>query len=192
MAGEWSTFMGGNFDNFAPVARFEDLVTTESGNELLVYDTRNSELHHLDELSTLVWRHLDGSHTVSDLVVMAKSESANVTDESIRLAIAALGSINLLASDAPASLFGESTSRRRFLKRSAVAGVAIPVIASITAPSSAGAVSGNNCVSPADCAIVGVNVNPCCDCGGGILRLGLDVCTGIAGADELICLTVCA
>jgi hypothetical protein len=174
MAGEWSTFMGGNFDNFAPVARFEDLVTTESGNELLIFDTRNAELHHLDQLSTLVWRHLDGSHTVSDLVVIAKSESANVTDESIRLTIAALGNISLLASDIPEMVTGVSQSRRRFLKKAAIAGAAVPVIASITMPA---AHASTLCTV---CSTLEVEVDildniACCDGDGNIIG----VCVGL-------------
>lgn len=105
-----------------------------------------------------------GDKTSADLVLLAPAEvGPDVQDESIRLAIAAGAEINLLASDAPTGLCEGATSRRRFLKPSAVAGIAIPVIASGTASRSAGAASrlptcgeARSCNSDSDC---GCNCN---------------------------------
>jgi hypothetical protein len=96
--------MSDTWDNLAPRARIDDLVNTESGNEVLIYDATNTSPHHLDALATFVWRHLDGVNTSASLAEQAQSEiNPKILGESIQLAIGMLADPNLLAASVPAS-----------------------------------------------------------------------------------------
>jgi hypothetical protein len=121
-----------------PLARSEDLVTTSSGDELLVFDLRSNQLHHLNPITAATWQAMDGASSLPAILQsVRRATHADVSAESIQLAVVMLSDAGLLVEtvDAP-SLLGNQ-SRRRFLKQAGLAGVAIPVIASVTAPSAA-------------------------------------------------------
>jgi Coenzyme PQQ synthesis protein D (PqqD) len=126
-----------NRSNPVPAARTANLVTTESGDELLIYDPANQQIHHLDRMATLVWRNLDGRRTVADLVTIARTEvGPTVNADSIRLALDKFHEANLLAGPLADGMSPArpTRSRRRLLKEAGLVGIAVPVIASVTAP----------------------------------------------------------
>jgi hypothetical protein len=58
------------FDStFRPLARTEELVTTTSKDEVLVYDKTAHHIHHLNASAAQVWYLCDGERTVADLAV---------------------------------------------------------------------------------------------------------------------------
>ncbi len=115
-----------------PAARTIDLVTTESKDEVLVYDQAVHHIHHLNATAAKVWRLCDGERTVSEIAA-----EAGIAEDAVKLALRTLEDAQLL--DAPlATTMRGTQSRRAFMKKAAIAGQ-IPAIVSITAPISAAA-----------------------------------------------------
>ncbi len=142
-----------NYSQFSvPAARIDGLVVTESRDEVLVYDTAQHHIHHLNQTSAIVWRLCDGRRTVADLVREAQvKDSGKVTEDSVRLALTKLADAKLLDGPLAASMQGARHTRRTLLKRAAVAGaVAVPAIVSMSAPAAAGAISGLDCGETCD------------------------------------------
>jgi hypothetical protein len=126
-------------------------VTTESKDDVLVYDTQTHHIHHLNQISAAVWRLCDGRRTLDDVTrEMQASAPGGVGEDVVRLALTKLESANLLDSELDSSLRAYGQSRRKFLRRAAVAGaIAVPVVVSMTAPQAAFAGStscGQSCV----------------------------------------------
>jgi hypothetical protein len=127
--------------SIVPAARFEHLVMTEAGGEVLVYDETSHHIHRLNQASATVWRLCDGRRTVAALA----SESG-MTVEMVQVALGKLADARLLDGDLPAGARAAAQSRRSFLRKAAVAGVAVPVIASVSAPDAAASHSTGNCI----------------------------------------------
>lgn len=139
-----------------PVARFDDLILTESGDDLLVYDQSTHGIHHLNSTSATIWKLCDGENDVESIGLQA-----GVTPAQVRSHLDQLTGVGLLVAGSW-SVTAEATSRRRFLKRAAVAGaVAAPVVISMTAPNAAGAVS--TFCTPSPC-LMDFDCEPGCIC----------------------------
>jgi hypothetical protein len=127
----------------SPSQRTEDLVIEPMpGGEVLVYDLRTDQAHHLDADAALVWEHADRA----DVAALA-----SLSTEQVRTTLAKLGELDLLTQPA--------MSRRDMVTRGAkiavVTAAAAPVIRSITAPTPAHASSltgtGGGCTSSVQC-----------------------------------------
>ena len=128
-----------------PLARTQNLVTSESDSDLLVYDHDTQQIHHLNASSVAVWTQCDGSRTDGDIAV-----SLGLSLETVHIALGSLAQANLLAGPIPSNLVAPGRSRRSFLRKAAIAGgVALPTIVSITAPQAAAAYSegSQECIS---------------------------------------------
>jgi Coenzyme PQQ synthesis protein D (PqqD) len=151
-----------------PLARREGLVIQEMPEEVLVYDTNTNKAHCLNKTAAFVWKSCDGSHTINDIAgLMEKEFGTNVPDDLVWLAIDQLGKDDLLeVSEIPA----KGISRREVIRRIGIASViALPVVASLVAPSSALAAVSCGCINPTACATqVG--------CASLVLCNGLGVC----------------
>lgn len=136
----------------APAARQVGLVMTRTNHELMAFDTETNQLHHLNPLATAVWARLDGTQTVGDIATAVSAElDEDVSPEAIVESLRLLSNAGLLQTAwVAAQGLGSRSSRRTLLRRATVAGaVAVPVIASITAPSAAMANSVNDvCGAP--------------------------------------------
>jgi hypothetical protein len=115
-----------------PRARTAELITTEVGDQVLVYDLQRHHIHHLNPTSATVWQLCDGRRTVGDL-----ARAAGIDDEAARLAVRQLADADLLDGTLSPEVGSARQSRRRFMKRAAIAGVAVPVIVSVSAPQAA-------------------------------------------------------
>jgi hypothetical protein len=139
-----------------PAARVDGLVVTESKSEVLVYDTTQHHIHHLNQTSAVVWRLCDGRRSVADLAREAQFKVEGlVTEDSVRLALTKLEDAGLLEGPLLSGMRGARQTRRTLLKRAAVAGaVAVPAIVSISAPTAAQPRSslgcGESCVNRND------------------------------------------
>lgn len=124
-----------------PVARHEALVVQEMPEEVLVYDLNTNKAHCLNKSAAAVWKNCDGTNSISDIAVILKNEfKTPVTEDFVWLAIDQLGSDELLEQKINAPSNG--LSRREAMRRVALASlVALPVVASLTAPTAAQAAS---------------------------------------------------
>ena len=134
-----------------PVARTSNLVVQYSGNEVLIYDLEINKAYCLNETSTIVYQSCDGKTNFEDL--RAKS---NFTDEIIYLALDGLKEAELLdESEDHISPFNDLSRRAAIRKIAAASVVALPVIASLVAPSAVSAQSckalNQDCISDTDC-----------------------------------------
>lgn len=145
-----------------PAARIEGLVTTEAGDEILVYDQTKHHIHHLNQTSAVIWRLCDGQRGVSD-VARAASEMLGVpvSEELVVIATGKLSEAGLLDGGYEADAGAPKHSRRTMIRRAAIGGaaVAIPAIISITAPEAAlAATCTGSCSCNSDCN------GPCSQC----------------------------
>lgn len=142
----------------APRARTDGLVVREVADELLVYDLATHKAVCLNRTAALVWKACDGSRTVGEVARALGGESGGrVPSEVVWLALAQLEQDGLLGGrvSRPPTLAG--MSRRELMRRAGRAAVvALPVVASILAPTAAQAGSpcnsGAPCTTNADCA----------------------------------------
>ena len=129
------------------MARQNGIVVQEMPDEVLVYDLDSNKAHCLNSSAAQVWKSCDGTNTVADIV---KQFDGKVTEDFVWLAIDQLNENGLLANEIAPRFAGQS--RRQVLKTIGLASmVAIPVIASLVAPSSAMAAVSCTCTSAANC-----------------------------------------
>lgn len=124
-----------------PAARFDGLITTASDDELVVYDEAAKHIHHLNQVSSAIWRLCDGRRGVSEIAVATSDAlGVGVGEDTVRLALRKLDDANLLDGSLSAEVRGTAQSRRSFLKKAAVA-ASVPTVVSLTAPIAASASS---------------------------------------------------
>lgn len=122
-----------------PTARLLDLVTTETAEDLIVYDKRTHHIHHLNRTSAAVWRACNGRRTNVE-VAHAASEALkdDIDQATLRLALTKLDDADLLQAPLPRGLRVHSHTRRGFVRKAAAGGaIALPMIVSMTAPTAA-------------------------------------------------------
>jgi len=132
-----------------PQARRDGLVVRELPDELLVYDTRCHRAHCLNRSAALVFRHADGTRTISDLAPLLGPDAAE-GEAAVVMALERLQEGGLLESGPPAP------SRREFVRRVGLgAAILLPAVVSILAPTPAEAVV-SSCIdvqaNPGGCA----------------------------------------
>lgn len=134
-----------------PVARKQGLVVQEMPEEVLIYDLDTNKAHCLNKTAAFVWKSCDGNKSVADITKSFENDFGNAVDEDlVWLAIEQLGDKNLLSESLPTSFKGHT--RREVIKKIGFASViALPVVASLAAPTSALATASCACVVPADC-----------------------------------------
>ena len=150
-----------------PLARKEGLVIQTLPDETLVYDLERDVAHCLNRSASVVWEHCDGQTTTGQIARAVALEIDEAIDERfVWLALDQLRRNNLLAEmpDRPSNMNG--INRRTALRALGLsAAVAVPVVASIIAPTPAQAATclggGAACTSPAQCCSFVCNSNVC-------------------------------
>jgi len=134
-----------------PIARNEGLVIQEMPDEVLVFDMETNKAHCLNETAAFVWKACDGNNSVADITKLFGNKSGNPVDENlVWLAIDQLNERKLLEKNVTSKFAGES--RRSVLKKIGFASVvALPVIASLVAPTAVLAVACSAGQTPASC-----------------------------------------
>lgn len=136
-------------DSRLPLARKSGLVVQESADELLVYDLETDRAHSLNETAASIWRSCDGSMSAREIAELPGNE--NLSEEIVWLAIDQLSEKDLLDSKVETKYTGQS--RREAIRKIGLATfAALPVIASLAAPSSVLASASCACAVPGDCA----------------------------------------
>jgi hypothetical protein len=147
-----------NFKPRNPSARKAGLVVQELPDETLVYDLERDRAHCLNQTAAFVWRQCDGRTTAGEIARALKAETAAPVDERIVwLAIDQLARNHLLDAipDRPPRFSG--LNRREVMRAMGItAAVAVPLVASIVAPTPAQAATGcasmgQGCASVACC-----------------------------------------
>lgn len=119
-----------------PEARTEGLVIQDMPDEVLVYDLNTNKAHCLNQTAAFVWKSCDGKNSVTDITrLLSKQSGDNINEDLIWLAIDQLNEKSLLEKDIVPAFKGES--RRSVIKKIGLAAViALPVVASLAAPTS--------------------------------------------------------
>ena len=126
-----------------PKARSQGLIVQDLDSELVVYDETAQRAHCLNSTAALVWRYCDGNTTVAAMAARLGADAgASVDDDIVFFALSELGDRDLL--ERPIRALGRGAlSRRQVLVRlGATAGILLPMITSLVAPTSAAAQSG--------------------------------------------------
>ena len=141
-----------------PKARIEQLVIKELGDETLVYDETNHEAHCLNRTAAFVWRHCDGRTSVAKIArLLTKEMNTPVSEQLVWFALSQLEKAQLLGKHLVRPINVVQISRRELMRRLGIAAaVALPLVTSIVAPTTAEAASG--------CAGAGQSCTaiPCC------------------------------
>jgi hypothetical protein len=131
-----------------PVARTENLLIQEVGDELIVYDETRDTAHCLSAIATRVWYLCDGQNTVENIARLLQEDIDFTPNQTVdwqglvKLTLAELEQFHLLDAAVTEPLSSPKTSRRQVLKKvSLVGGFAIgslfPAIKSIIVPTPA-------------------------------------------------------
>jgi hypothetical protein len=142
-----------------PLARKEGLVIQELPDEVLVYDLDRDRAHCLNETAAFVWQHCDGRTSAVEIArSLGKKVNAPVDEKVVWFAIDQLGRNHLMTTQpAPPQLLAGLNRREMVRALGIAAAVAIPVVASIVAPTPAQATTcvaaGGSCASGQICCV---------------------------------------
>lgn len=124
---------------------------------MLVYDLERDRAHCLNETAAFVWQRCDGRRSMREIAqALGKKTNAQVDEKIVWLALDQLDRNHLLAvSPARPSAIGNMNRREVIRALGITAAVAIPVVASIVAPTPAQAATclpnGSPCSSGIQC-----------------------------------------
>jgi len=121
-----------------PRVKSKGLVTQESGDELLIFALETSKACCLNRPAVAVMHLCDGKTTFSQAAA-----KLGMGEDLVRVTVDSIGKAGLLASDLTDG-YSVNLSRRRVLRQAAAFGIAVPVVASLVAPSALHAAS--NCI----------------------------------------------
>ena len=139
-----------------PIARTTGLTSKKLGDELVVFDSTNGSVHHLNRVAETVWRACDGR---TDIVALARlvARATRVADAgpAVELALEQLSRRGLLKTPVEPANADRRRDRRQALKQLATA-LAIPTVMTLTAQRAMASsfISGDGCHSkggPAPC-----------------------------------------
>lgn len=133
-----------------PRSRQHGLLFDQVGDETIIFDEERQEVHSLNRMASIIWRHIDGTHTIPQLAaILGRELGIEANDSIVEHALDKLASVHLLEGDSEES--SRSLSRRAVMRRVAAAGVAavgLPAVLTIMAPTSAMAASGDTTPPP--------------------------------------------
>ncbi len=153
-----------------PIARNNGIVVQETAEETLVYDVNTNKAHCLNPTAAFVWKSCNGNNSVADINSLLENEfGTKVHEDLVWLAIDQLNNDNLLVEKVETKISG--LSRREVIKRIGLAtAIALPIVASLSAPTAALAVACSGTV--ADCTGC-PNGTPCSPPVGGMCAAGV-------------------
>ena len=128
-----------------PSTRQNDLVVQTLNDEVLIYDLRINKAYCLNQTASLVWEACDGKRSVPEISeYVSKKLNSTANEDLVWLALDQLKKDDLLANGGDVVSKFEGVSRREVIKKVGLGTmVALPVIASLVAPT---AVSAQSCL----------------------------------------------
>lgn len=149
-----------------PKGRENELVIQDLKGELLLYDLKIDKAYCLNPTSAAIWNLCDGNNSVSDISIkLSRKLKQPVTDDLVYLALDQFKEDDLLADGQKIVIKFDGLSRREVIRKVGLASmIALPVIASLAAPTAAMAQSGcvarqGTCSTSADCCSSSPNCN---------------------------------
>jgi hypothetical protein len=107
-------------------------VVKEIGKELVLYDSQNHKVHHLNQTAALVWKHGDGK-TFQELAgILQRELQAPVDEKLVALAWSRLENAGLVSPKGPRIPQTPALSRRQLLKHISLAGCVGLVLPAVT------------------------------------------------------------
>jgi Coenzyme PQQ synthesis protein D (PqqD) len=157
-----------NNHHSAPKAKRRDLIVEKAGNELVVYDLERVRAHCLNEAASQIWQLCNGKRTAEQIAARMTIDLDSTSRLIVvRDTIAQLERLGLVE-DADSNVI--RMSRRDLARKIGIgiaAGLALPLITSIVAPSPANAAScaktGQSCAT-LPCCLTGA-LKFCCSSG---------------------------
>ncbi len=138
-----------------PLARQSSLIVKEVDDETLIYDLESDQAHCLNNTAAQVWKNCDGRSTVDEIAHrLGKTANTTVDENVVWLALDQLEKFKLLETQAAAPVFAVAgMSRRQAVRALGAAAIALPLITSIVAPTSAQgtSVASCDCNNPNEC-----------------------------------------
>lgn len=137
-----------------PKARENDLVVQELKDEVLIYDLKINKAYCLNETSAAIWTLCDGRNSISDISrKLSNRLKQPVTDDLVYLALDQLKTDDLLSKSDELEIKFNGLSRREAIRKVGLASmIALPIIASLVAPTAAMAQSpGSNLCEEVEC-----------------------------------------
>jgi Coenzyme PQQ synthesis protein D (PqqD) len=128
----------------APIVRIDNIVVQEMDKEILIYDLQKSKAFCLNETSALIYQLCDGKNSISDISsAISKKLNQPITDELIWLALDNFRKDDLLEKSGQFEIDFKGLNRRQVIKKVGLATmIALPIVSSVIAPTSAMAQSG--------------------------------------------------
>ena len=141
-----------------PKARRESLIIEELPDELLIYDEERNQAHCLNQPAAQVWKECDGRKSVTEISERLSAQAqAPVQEQVVWYALQQFERNHLLAEEIPPPPAMIAGMNRRQMVRALglAAAVAVPLVTSIVAPTSADAAnclaSGAVCQTSSQC-----------------------------------------
>ena len=147
-------------ENLRPLA-VSQVHTTPIGDELMVHVVGSEETHLLGATTAAVWRRCDGRTSGAELEAVFAAQPAELRPELVQLALDHLERAGLVERGG-SSTDVQREHRRQFLKRAAIAAIAVPTVTTIVTATPAAAASPTGCTSNAQCPSGQVCVNGVC------------------------------
>jgi len=170
-----------------PRNRIEKIVVQEMNDEVLIYDLEKNKAFCLNQTSAIIWRECDGKNSVADIAgTLSKKLRTPINEDLVWMAVSQFRKDDLLADSNELLTPLDGLSRREVVKRIGYSTmVALPLIASVTAPSAIRAQSG--CIAPSSCtppinAASMQNLDDGCFC-----LSNLNCLTGICPVGTMVC-----
>ena len=117
------------------------LLSEPLDDELIVYDQGRDRGHCLNRTAAMVWRLADGERSIADIAAILRSDLDAAADENLVWhTLDQLNAVELLEAPMARSTDDMRASRRRFVSKVGVVGVAallLPIVTSVTAPAPA-------------------------------------------------------
>lgn len=149
-----------------PTARKSDIVMQEIDGETLIYDLISNKAFNLNHTSAMVWTLCDGTRTAADIAKNMSGRLDSVVNEDfVWLALEQLKKDNLLEDSTEIIVPFEGLSRREVIRKVGLASlVALPVVASLVAPTAVQAQScgATNKANGCACTQQGQCASGCC------------------------------
>ena len=150
-----------------PLARSDELIVEEVGDDLLIYDEKTEKAHSLSASAARVWRHCDGTMDAEAL-----GTELDLDPDTTTRALMELEDSGLLDSG-PVDGVTRREASKKFAKLGAVAASA-PLVYSVVAPAPALAATQNFCLNlgcQTGCGACHQAGCSCCGPGGGSTKL---------------------
>lgn len=146
-----------------PTSRKANIVVQDLENEILIYDLTINKAYCLNETSALVFQLCDGTNSVAEISdLMSIKLKTLVSEDLVQFALEGLRKDNLLENGELLPNYFAGLNRREIVKKIGFASmVALPIVASIIAPT---AVNAASCVL-SNMTLACTTSGECCDNG---------------------------